>query len=139
LKASIITVTGKIDNHSVLKLSAPGGTVHVASKIDGRSTVEVIAPDGEVRFLVSTTPERDGSKIDNGSTVTVTGRTVEFRGDITGTDTRVTVTLTRNAWLKVATVNGRATVEYKSQAAGSAPPEVTVGPVAATARFRKIE
>ena len=138
LKASIITVTGTIDNHSVLKLSAPSGTVHVASKIDGRSNVEVSAPDGEVKFLVSTTPDRDGSKIDNGSTVAVTGRTVEFRGDISGADTRVTVTLTRNARLKVATVNGQATVEYKAPAGGAAP-DVTVGPVAATAKFRKTE
>ena len=119
--------------------NAPGGTVHVSGKTDGKSVVEINAPGGEVKFLVTTTANRDGSKIDNGSTVAVTARTVEFKGDITGTDTKVTVTLTRDAWLTVASVSGMATVEYKSQAAGWSSPGVTVGPVAATATFRKIE
>ena len=139
LDVSVVTVTGKIDNHSTLKLSAPNGTVQIAGKIDNRSIVEINAPGGEVRFILTTNADRDGSKIDNGSSVTLTARTVEFKGDISGADTKVAVTLTRNAWLKVASVSGKAAVEYKSQMAGWSPPDVFVGPVAATAVFRKVE
>lgn len=139
LEASIVTVTGKIDNRSTLKLNAPNGTIHVTGKIDGKSVVEINALGGEVKFMLPTTPTREGSKIDGGSTVSVTARMAEFKGDITGTDTKVTVILTRSAILKVAAISGRATVEYKSQAAGWSPPDVTVGFVSPTAIFRKIE
>ncbi len=140
LEASVITVTGKIDNRSTLKLFAPNGTVHVTGKIDGKSVVEVNAPDGEVKFMLATTPTREGSKIDGGSAVAVTARAVEFKGDITGLGTKVTVILTRNALLKVAVVSGSALVEYKSQAAGWSPPDVIVGTVVGrTATVRKVE
>ena len=140
LEAEVITVTGKIDNRSTLKLYAPGGTVHVTGKIDGRSAVEINAPDGRVHFLLTTTPEREGTRIDGGSTVAVTARVVEFNGDITGTGTRVTVTLNRNALLKIAVVSGSALVEYKSQTAGWSPPDVIVGTVVGrSAAVRKIE
>ncbi len=139
LEAGVVTVTGKIDSGSTLKLRAPNGTVHISSKIDGRSVVEIVAPGGEVKFTAQTTPTGDGSKIDGGSTVSITARVVEFKGDITGADTRVTVVLTRNAWLKVASVSGRATVEYMSQMAGWSPPDVIVGPVSPGATFRKNE
>ncbi len=140
LQAGVITVTGKIDNRSTLKLFAPSGTVHVTGKIDGSSLVEVSASGGEVKFMLPTTPQREGSKIDGGSRVTVTARMVEFKGDITGADTKVAIILTRTASLRVATVSGKATVEYKSQASGwSQPPDVVVGTVAGTATVRKIE
>ena len=45
-------------------------------------------------------------------------------GDIAGADTKVSVVLTRNGWLKVGSVSGTAAVEYKSRAAGWAPPDV---------------
>jgi hypothetical protein len=139
LDAAVITVTGRIDNGAKLKLNALNGTVHISGKIDNKSEVTITAPGGEVKFMVATTPTRDGSKIDNGSTVAVTARVIEFKGDITGTDTRVSIVLTRNAWLKVAQVNGRAVVEYKSQVAAWSPPDVIVGPVAPGATFRKTE
>lgn len=139
LDAAVITVTGRIDNGAKLKLNAPNGTVHISGKIDNKSDVTIAAPGGEVKFMVETRPNREGSKVDNGSTVAVTARVVEFKGDITGTGTRVSIVLTRNAWLKVAQVNGRAVVEYKPQVAGWSPPDVIVGPVAPGATFRKIE
>ncbi len=139
LEAATIIVTGKIDGRSTLKLNAPNGVVQISGKIDGRSIVEITAPGGEVKFMLPTTPTREGSKIDNGSTVSVTGRIVEFKGDITGIDTKVSVVLTRSALLKVASVSGKAAVEYKSQAAGWSPPEVTVGFVSPTATFRKVD
>jgi hypothetical protein len=139
LDAAVIIVSGKIDGRSTLKLNAPGGVVQISAKVDGRSTVEITAPGGEVKFMLATTPTREGSKIDNGSTVSVTARIVEFKGDITGIDTKVNIILSRSAVLKIASLSGKATVEYKSQAAGWSPPEVTVGFLSPTATFRKID
>lgn len=139
LEVSVVTVAGKIDGRSKLKLRAPNGAVQISSKIDGGSEVTIDAPEGEVKFTAQTTPRNEGSKIDNGSTVAITARVVEFKGDVTGADTKVSLTLTRNAWLKVASVSGKATIEYKSQVAGWSPPDVSVGPVAPTATFRKVE
>jgi hypothetical protein len=139
VEAAVITVTGKIEGHSTLKLKAPNGTVHVTASVDGRSVVEIDAPGGEVRFMLATTATREGSKIDGSSTVSVTARRAEFRGDITGADTRVTVTLTRSGELDVEAVRNRAVVVYKSQAAGWAPPTVRLGSVAPTASVRKLE
>jgi hypothetical protein len=89
--------------------------------------------------MLPTTATRPGSKIDNGSTVAINARVVEFKGDITGNDTKVTLALARSALLKIATITGKATVEYKSQVAGWSPPEVSVGFVSPTATFRKID
>ncbi len=139
LEAATIIVTGKIDGRSTLKLKAPNGAVNLSAKVDGRSDVTINAPGGDVVFTGQTTPTRDGSKIDNGSTVTITARTVVFKGDIAGTDTRVSVTLTRNALLRVGAVTGKAVVEYKSLVAGWAVVDVSVGSVAPTATFRKLE
>jgi hypothetical protein len=140
LETEVITVTGRIDTGSTLKLNTqPKGTVHITGKIDGKSTLEINAPDGEVKFMVTTINGREGSKIDNGSKVAITARTVEFKGDIAGTGTKVAITLSRNAWLKVTSISGEATVEYKSQVAGWSPPDVIVGTVSRNATFRKIE
>ncbi|MBY0459529.1 MAG: hypothetical protein K2V38_19590, partial [Gemmataceae bacterium] len=136
LEATQVNVGAKIDGQSTLKVNAPNGVVHFAAKVDGKSVVEVNAPGGEVKFVQPTTATKDGSKIDGGSTVAVTGRTLDFKGDITGEGTKVNITLTRNAWLKVASVSGKAVVEYKPQQAGWSPPDVNVGAVAQTATFR---
>lgn len=136
LEAETINVGARIDGHSTLKLNAPNGIVHFGGRVGGGSVVEVNAPGGEVKFMYPTTGAKDGSKIDGGARVSITGRFVEFKGDITGDGTKVLVTLTRNAWLKVASVSGTAAVEYRSQAGGWATPDVTVGAVAPTATFR---
>jgi hypothetical protein len=138
LEASVVTVTGKIDNRSTLKLKAPNGAVQLTAKVTGQSVVEINAPGGEVKFLLPTTEKREGSKIDGGSAVAVTARWIEFKGDITGNNTKVAVTLSRNAILKVASVGGRATVEYRAQPGGLSP-DVIVGDVARTALFRKVQ
>ena len=139
LQASGGTVTGRITDGSVLKVNAPAGAVHVSQKIDGRSAVELNAPGGEVTFTTTTTSSREGSKIDGGSKVSVTARAVELKGDIAGSDTRVSVTLTEGAWMKFTAVTGKAVLEYKSQAAGRPEPEIVMGSVARTATFRKME
>jgi hypothetical protein len=139
LEASIVTVSGKIEGGSRLRVKSPSGSVTFYAKIDGKSFIEVNAPGGDVRFATATTPNRDGSRIDGNSVVSITARTIEFKGEIAGAETKVSLGITRNGSLKVANVNGKATVEYKSLVAGWAPTEVIVGSVAPTAIFRKIE
>lgn len=136
LDASQITVTGRIDGASKLLLRAPGGTVHFSGAVDGKSEVTVAAAAGTVKFLVPTAEGNEGSKIDGGSKVTITGRTVEFKGDIAGDGTKVSVNLTRNAWLKFASLSGKATLEYRLQVVGQSPPDVVAGKVAPGATFR---
>ncbi len=138
LEASIITVTGKIDNNSILKIKSPNGVVQLTARVVGQSVVEILAPGGEVRFMLPTTDQREGSKIDGGAKVMVTARRVEFRGAITGNNTKVAVTLTHNALLKIASIGGRALVEYRTQP-GGLQPDVIVGDVARTALFRKAQ
>jgi hypothetical protein len=139
LEAAVIIVSGTISNRSTLKLYAPKGSVQISHKITGKSRVEINAPEGDVRFMVTTVDGgRDGAKIDDGATVAITARAVEFKGDIAGTDTKVSVTLSPKAWMRFTSISGSATVEYKSQIA-MPPPDITVGTVARTATFRKVE
>lgn len=137
LEAETINIGARIDGRSTLKLNAPNGVVHFGGWVGGGSVVEVNAPGGEVKFVYPTTDAKPGSKIDGGAAVSITSRFVEFKGDITGTDTFVSVTLTRNAWLKLASVRDHATVEYRSQPGVRSEPDVTVGTVAPTAKLRK--
>jgi hypothetical protein len=139
LEAETVTVGSKIDNRSTLKVNAPKGTVTVSGKVDGGSRVEVNAPGGGVNFSVTTTEKRDGSKIGGGSVVAITARYVEFKGDIAGTDTRVSVVFTRNGFLRFASLSGKSILEYRSQVADWSPPDVVAGTVAPTATFRKTE
>jgi hypothetical protein len=136
--AATVQVGGRIDNGSTLKLKATNGQVTFGAKVDHKSIVEIDAPGGDVKFT-GTPGAPEVTKIDNGAAVTITARVVEFKGDIGGADTKVSIVLTRSAWLKVASVSGRATVEYKSQMAAWSPPDVIVGSVAPGATFRKIE
>ena len=137
LEAGSIYVGGKIDGRSVLKLSAVNGVIAIPASVSGKSRVEINAPGSEVRFPFPTTTDRPGSLIDGGSTVTITARTVDLRGDVDGVGTRVAVTLTRNGSLKVAAVRGTAAVEYKSADAKAPAPTASAFSVAPTATFRK--
>ena len=135
LEVATVIVTGRIDGRSTLKLKVPNGAVNVSAKVDGHSIVQIDAPGGDVTFV----SKKDMPKIDNGSTVAVTAKKVEFRGDITGADTRVAVTITRGGFLEIEAVRGQAVVEYKSLVGEGAPPTVRIGSVAATATVRKVE
>lgn len=128
LEVSSISVS-KVDGGSVLKLNAPRGQVQFTSKIGGGSRVEVFAPEGEVRF--SGVPAKGGQSIEGGASVSVTARFIDLKGDITGTDTKVSFALSKGGSLKVPAVGGTAVVEYRGVR-----PDVTVGEVAPTATFR---
>jgi hypothetical protein len=134
LEAASVTVSGRIDHRATLKVNAPGGTVSVTAAVSGRSTVAITAPGGTVQF--PSKPNRAGSQIDGGSTVAITARRVDLRGDVDGAGTRVTVTLTGDGWLWAAAVRGAAAVEYRT-ANGQGKPGASAGTVAPTATFRQ--
>jgi hypothetical protein len=131
LRADNVHVGGKIDGRSTLRVNAPDGVVRVLAPVGGKSEVRIDAPGGEVKFT------RGGDAIEGGSTVTITGRNVELRGDVNGIETKVAVNIPGTGSLKVADVRGIATVEYR--VAGDGTPEVTAGAVSPTAHFRRID
>jgi hypothetical protein len=135
LEATAVSVSGRVDNGSVLKVNAPGGTVSVSAGVSGGSTVEITAAGGEVNFPQETRPTRAGSQIDGGSSVAITARRVNLRGDVTGDHTRVTVTLTDGGWLWAEAVRGTAVVRYRA-ADGQAKPNASAGTVEPTATFK---
>jgi hypothetical protein len=128
LQTQDISVSGKIDGRSTLRVSSPDGTVMFNAAIAGKSSITIDAPRGHVRF---------DSAIDGGSGITINARSVDLRGDVNGIETRVAVTIPGTGSLKVAAVRGIATVEYR--VAGKGTPEVTAGTVSPTATFRKID
>jgi len=138
LEAGSIYVSGKIEGGSILRLNCPEGVVEVPATVQGRSRLEIDAPGSSVRFLHLSGPDEPGSRIDGGSTVIITGRTVDLRGDVAGAETSVRVTLTRNGSLKVAAVRDAAVVEYSCQAPQASESAATAAVVEPNAIFRKL-
>lgn len=139
LEAGSVYVSGKIDGGSHLKINCADGVVEVPAAVAGKSRVEIDAPGGSVRFIHPTTPNKPGSSIDGGSTVTIKARTVDLRGDVGGAGTRVGVTITPNGWLRVAAVRGTAAVEYRQDDPNAREPSASAETVAPTATFRKAD
>ncbi|MFO0825544.1 MAG: hypothetical protein U0792_20890 [Gemmataceae bacterium] len=138
LEAGQVYIGGKIDNGSTLKVNSPGGKVTFAAAVVGKSKVEINAPSGDVIFSVSTTPTRPGSAIDGGSTVAITARTADLKGDINGSNTKITVSLPRTGTLKIVAIRGTATVEYRV-GDGKGTPEISAAFVSPAASFKKID
>jgi hypothetical protein len=137
LEAGSIYICGTIDGGSILRISCPDGVVEVPAAVRGRSRLDIHAPGSSVRFPHPTTSEQAGSRIDGGSTVVITGRTVELRGDVDGAGTSVKVVLTRNGSLKIAAVRGAAAVEYRTENPLAADPPASAAVVEPTATFKK--
>ncbi|HSQ57829.1 MAG TPA: hypothetical protein VLM40_19050, partial [Gemmata sp.] len=131
LRVESASVAGKIDGRSVFKLNAPGGAVMVSASVAGKSSVDIKAPGGSVRFL------SDRARIEGGSTVAITARNVELRGDVNGIATKVAVNIPGNGSLKVAAIRGLAKVEYR--VTGDGMPEVIASTVSPTATFHRLD
>jgi hypothetical protein len=127
LQAEEVVVVGKVDGGARLTLRAPGGSIVFRGKIDGRSRVDVRAPGGTVTFETPSDKGHDGAKIDGDSTVEVTARAVAFHGRIQGGGTKVFVTLTANASLKFAEIDGGARLEYSKTDPDDADPAISKG------------
>ncbi|MCE9565890.1 MAG: hypothetical protein K8U57_28030 [Planctomycetes bacterium] len=137
LEAAQVYIGGRIDNGSVLKVNCPSGKVTVAAAVFGKSIVEINALGGDVIFSAATTPTRPGSTIDGGSSVTITSRTAELRGDINGSNTKVMVNIPSTGTLKVVAIRGTAAVEYRVTG-GKGLPEVSAEFVSPAASFKKL-
>jgi hypothetical protein len=137
LDAGSVFIGGKVDGQSNLKLNSPNGAVTIAARITGKSRVEINAIGGDVRFSLPPTPDLPGPQIDGGSSVTLTARRIDLRGDVDGVQTRVGAIIPPGGFLKVAAVRGAATVEYSVGPGAGNAPEVTVGTIAPTATFKR--
>jgi hypothetical protein len=137
LEAGSVYISGRIEGGALLRICCPDGVVEVPATVRGRSRLEIDAPGSSVRFIQPTTSETAGSRIDGGSNVIITGRTVDLRGDVEGAGTSVAVTLTRNGSLKVAAVRAAAVVEYRVENSLELDPPASAATVEPTATFRK--
>lgn len=137
LDVASVFVSGKVDGRSNLKLNAPNGAVTIAAYVTGNSRIEVNAAGGHVRFAPPTTSGLSSSQIDGGASVTLTASTVDLRGDVDGTQTRVVATVAPGGFFKTGAVRGTATVEYAFGPGTGNAPEVSFGTIAPTATVKK--
>ncbi len=137
LEAATISITGRIDERSTVKVFSPGGQVSMNAMVTGNATVEIRAPGGEVK-LGPAKGSRVVSHIDGGSKVLITADSVDLRGDVNGINTCVTIEIPSTGLLRVAAVRGIATVEYRV-VGDKGEPEVESGIISPTANLRRIE
>jgi hypothetical protein len=134
LQAKEIVVSGKIDRRSTVRLNAGGGSVEVRGKIEGESRVEIAASGGSVVFT-----EPSASKIDGNAQVFLTARSVDLRGPLNGTETRVVVTLTDGGTLRFKEIAGAALLCYRKNAPGDPAPRIEAGVIQGAAQLIKLD
>ena len=139
LDAGSVYIGGKIDGGSVLRVRSRDGVVDVPAAVGGQSHVEIDAPGGIVRFVHPTTDSKPGSAINGGSIVAITARMIDLRGDVAGTGTKVSATLTPNGSLKAAAVRGTAVLEYRRANPQEPAPAASAAVVDPNATFRKVD
>lgn len=129
LEASEIIVQRGVNDESSLRLNAPAGTVVFEGQVNSASQVTVNAPKGKVLF---TDAVNDNSRLD------ITASDVEFRGQLSGAATHITITLTDNGVLKIGEITGQTAVHYRNAAPGLPDPRVIVGAVHPQAVLKKV-
>jgi hypothetical protein len=132
LQAKEIIISGKIDGRSTVRLTAPGGQIEVHGKVDGESRVEIVAIGGSIVL----TPE---SKIDGNAQVFFTAKTVDLRGILNGTETRVVVTLTDGGTLRFKELAGAALLCYRKNAPSDPAPRIEAGVIQGAAQLIKLD
>ena len=116
-----VHISGDLHGDAVLVVSAPNGRVIVAGFVIGSAKLTVLAPGGAVLFAES-------SRLDGGSTVTVTAKELTVRGPMLG-GTKLSATLTSGGTLKLTTLEGGATVTYRKEKPTDPAPTVDRGDV----------
>jgi hypothetical protein len=140
LEAKEIIFLDRIDSGSTVLLRAPNGRVLFKARVDGRSQVEVDAPNGSVLFAEPTTPRGPGSKIDGGSQVKITARTVTLRGVINGAGTVVDVTINSGGQLQFLEMDGQTALRYhKANPREPVPVRVVWGTVRGGAQVQSMD
>lgn len=132
LDAQEIQVAGTINSNSTIKLHAPKGTIEFLGEANDRAQIEIVAPEGKVTFKA-----RGESVINGTAKLTILAKDVEFAGVINGPQSQLDVTLTKAGSLKVGRINGGVRFHYRKANAGDPEPRIDMGPVDASAEFRK--
>ena len=119
LEAEEIILAGDINGNCTLKFGARNGRVSIRGLIVGSCTVSVNAPGGTVTLA-------EGARIGGGASATFTAKTVEAKGMI-DEGAKVFATLGSGGTLKIATMDGGASVTYKRSAPADPAPKVETG------------
>lgn len=116
-----VHIAGDLQGDAVLVVSAPNGRATVSGFVAGSAKLTVLAPGGAVLFAES-------SRLDAGSTATVTAKELTVRGPMLG-GTKLSATLTSGGALKLTTLEGGATVTYRKEKPTDPAPAVDRGDV----------
>jgi hypothetical protein len=119
LVAEEIVLDGDVNGNCRLKLNSAGGRVTIRGAFVGSSTLAVTAPGGTVILA-------EGGRIGGGTTVTVTAKAVESKGLI-NEGAKVNATLDSGGAIRVASLDGGASVTYRRAGAGDPKPKVETG------------
>jgi hypothetical protein len=119
LEAQEIVLAGEINGNCEFKLNAPNGKVAITRVFLGSCKLTVTAPGGEVILA-------EGGRIGGGATATLAAKTVDLKGTL-NEGAKVRVTLTAPGSLRVAQMDGGATVTYKRSAPGDPEPKIVTG------------
>jgi hypothetical protein len=116
-----VQISGDLHGDAQLMVSAPNGRVSVNGFVIGSAKLTVLAPGGAVLLAES-------SRLDGGSTVTVTAKELTVRGPMLG-GTKLSATLTSGGALKLTTLEGGATATYRKEKPSDPAPVVERGDV----------
>jgi len=105
LIAEEIVMTGDVNDHAVVKLSAPNGKVTIGGQVEGSARLTVTAPGGE--FVVARS-----AKLDEHAEITVIAKDVEVNGRMSG-QAKLVVILTGGGMAAIGAMEENAAVIYK--------------------------
>jgi hypothetical protein len=139
LEVRQVILAGEINGGSTVKLEAPDGSVEFRGAVNGRSKVYVDAPGGKVTFLKAPGAGQAGAEIGGESKITIRAKDVDFQCPIDGSETRVTVVLTRGGSLRFSEIGGRSRLLYRRAEHTDPEPIVTRGTLRGQAEVKKAE
>jgi len=139
LEVRQVILVGEINGGSTVKLEAQDGSVEFRGAVNGRSKVDVDAPGGKVTFLKAPGAGQAGAEISGDSKITIRAKDVDFQCPIGGSETRVTVVLTRGGSLRFTEIGGRSRLLYRRAELKDPEPIVTRGTIRGQAEVKKAE
>jgi hypothetical protein len=120
LEAEEIVISGDLHKSAVVKLHAPGGAVTIGGHIVGSTKLTIHAPGGTVKVAAKS------GRLGGATEVTILAGRVEILG-AANEGARVAVTLTSGGFLKVALMDGSATITCRKSAPTDPEPKIETG------------
>ena len=139
LEAREVILDKEINGGSTVRLQATEGSVEFRGAVNGRSKVYVDAPGGKVTFVRPPGAGQAGAEIGGDSKVTIRAKDVDFQCPIGGSETRVTVVLTRGGSLRFSEISGRSRLLYRRAEQKDPEPLVSRGTIRSQAEVKKAE